>query len=80
MKKMVFIFAFAMIANYGFSQTTTYSKDAWGNTVAKDKNGRTQSTYSKDAWGNTVEKDKNGKTKGTYTKDAWGNTFYTPQR
>jgi hypothetical protein len=55
----------------------TYSKDAWGNTIAKDQTGRTIATYSEDAWGNTEKKDKNGNVEGKYSKDAWGNTVYT---
>lgn len=56
----------------------TYSKDAYGNTVAKDQYGNVISTYSEDARGNTVKKDQSGNVKGTYSKNAYGNTVYMP--
>ena len=46
MKKTLILLVFGMIANNGFSQTTTYSQDHQGNTVAKEQYGNIQSTYS----------------------------------
>jgi hypothetical protein len=56
MKKLIFTLTFLFVAVVGFSQVT-YSKDIYGNTVAKDQYGNTISTYSKDIYGNTVQKD-----------------------
>ena len=78
MKKTLILLVFGMIANNGFSQTTTYSQDYQGNTVAKDQYGNIQSTYSQDYQGNTVKKDEYGNTQGTYSEDYQGNTIYTP--
>ena len=53
MKKIIFSLTLLLVTVAGYSQTT-YSKDAWGNTVQKDQYGNQQGTYSKDAWGNTI--------------------------
>ena len=74
MKKTLILLVFGMIANNGFSQTTTYSQDYQGNTVAKDQYGNIQSTYSQDYQGNTVAKDQYGNTQSTYSQDYQGNT------
>lgn len=66
------------ISTITFGQIT-YSKDAWGKTIAKDQTGKVIATYSEDAWGNTIKKDQNGNVEGKYSKDAFGNTVYKPE-
>lgn len=66
------------ISTISFGQIT-YSKDAWGKTIAKDQTGKVIATYSEDAWGNTIKKDQNGNIEGKYSKDAFGNTVYKPE-
>lgn len=66
------------ISTISFGQIT-YSKDAWGKTIAKDQTGKVIATYSEDAWGNTIKKDQNGNVEGKYSKDAFGNTVYRPE-
>lgn len=68
--KNLWILCFLLIS-FGINAQTTFSKDAWGNTVEKDEYGRTLSTYSKDPWGNTVKKDEYGRTISTFSQDAW---------
>jgi hypothetical protein len=73
MKTTILTSIFLLITFISFSQVT-YSKDVFGNTVAKDQYGNVISTYSKDVFGNTVEKDQYGNTKSTQSKDVFGNT------
>lgn len=77
MKKITLLLILFCFYTISYGQIT-YSKDAYGNTVAKDQYGNVISTYSEDARGNTVKKDQSGNVQGTYSKDAYGNTVYMP--
>jgi hypothetical protein len=79
MKTTILTSIFLLITFISFSQVT-YSKDVFGNTVAKDQYGNVISTYSKDVFGNTVEKDQYGNTKSTQSKDVLIYSLYMVQK
>lgn len=75
--KKINLLLLLLLSTISFGQIT-YSKDAWGKTIATNQQGKVLATYSEDAWGNTIKKDEAGNVQGTYSKNAWGNTVYTP--
>ena len=69
MKQVIFFLAFMLFSVLSYSQDITYSKDVFGNTVAKDSYGNTIATGSKDVFGNFVWKDQYGNVIQTESKD-----------